>query len=109
MPPIVMPEGSGCPPYPLPTAPPIIAPWPGIPPSSLPSSAAAKASPPPPPPRYSVAPTSAKTFEVDTGSYPRGQDGLQQLLVASQDVTGWRGPYLMSDIPLDPWGHVGPW
>jgi general secretion pathway protein G len=49
--------------------------------------------------------TALNAFEVDTGSYPRGQDGLQQLLVAPTDVTGWRGPYLMSDIPLDPWGR----
>jgi len=49
--------------------------------------------------------TALNAFEVDTGSYPRGQDGLQQLLVAPPDITGWRGPYLMSDIPLDPWGH----
>lgn len=45
-------------------------------------------------------------FEVDTGSYPRGADGLQQLLVAPVDVAGWRGPYLKSDVPLDPWGHA---
>ena len=49
--------------------------------------------------------TALNAFEVDTGSYPRGADGLQQLLVAPADVTGWRGPYLMSDIPMDPWGH----
>ena len=50
--------------------------------------------------------TALNAFEVDTGSYPRGEDGLRQLLVAPADVTGWRGPYLMSDIPLDPWGHA---
>lgn len=50
--------------------------------------------------------TALNAFEVDTGSYPRGADGLQQLLVAPPDITGWRGPYLMSDIPLDPWGHA---
>ena len=50
--------------------------------------------------------TALDAFEVDTGSYPRGQDGLQQLLVAPADITGWRGPYLKSDIPLDPWGHA---
>jgi general secretion pathway protein G len=49
--------------------------------------------------------TALDSFEVDTGSYPRGQDGLQQLIVQPPDVTGWRGPYLKSDIPLDPWGH----
>lgn len=50
--------------------------------------------------------TALDAFEVDTGSYPRGQDGLQQLVVQPPDVTGWRGPYLKSDIPLDPWGHA---
>jgi general secretion pathway protein G len=50
--------------------------------------------------------TALDAFEVDTGSYPRGADGLSQLLVAPADVTGWRGPYLKSDIPLDPWGHA---
>ncbi len=49
--------------------------------------------------------TALDSFEVDTGSYPHGQDGLQQLIVQPADVTGWRGPYLKSDIPLDPWGH----
>jgi general secretion pathway protein G len=49
--------------------------------------------------------TALNAFEIDTGSYPRGQDGLRQLVVQPADVSGWRGPYLMSDIPLDPWGH----
>ncbi len=49
--------------------------------------------------------TALDAFEVDTGSYPRGQDGLSQLVSPPNDVTNWRGPYLKSDIPLDPWGH----
>jgi general secretion pathway protein G len=49
--------------------------------------------------------TALDAFEVDTGTYPRGQDGLQQLITAPSDVPNWRGPYLKSDIPLDPWGH----
>lgn len=49
--------------------------------------------------------TALDAFEVDTGSYPRGQDGLNQLLSAPPDVPNWRGPYLKSDIPLDPWTH----
>ncbi len=49
--------------------------------------------------------TALDAYEVDTGSYPRGQDGLNQLMVQPSDVTGWRGPYLKSDIPMDPWGH----
>ncbi len=50
--------------------------------------------------------TALDAFEVDTGSYPRGQDGLAQLVVQPSDVTNWRGPYLKSDIPLDPWGRA---
>ena len=49
--------------------------------------------------------TALDAFEVDTGNYPRGQDGLMQLVVAPADVQGWRGPYLNGEIPLDPWGH----
>jgi len=49
--------------------------------------------------------TALDAFEVDTGSYPRGQDGLNQLVVQPADVPNWRGPYLKSDIPLDPWGR----
>jgi general secretion pathway protein G len=49
--------------------------------------------------------TALDAFEVDTGSYPRGQDGLNQLVAQPGDVQNWRGPYLKSDIPLDPWGH----
>ena len=50
--------------------------------------------------------TALDAFEVDTGTYPRGQDGLAQLLSAPADVPNWRGPYLKSDIPLDPWGRA---
>jgi general secretion pathway protein G len=50
--------------------------------------------------------TALDAFEVDTGSYPRGQDGLNGLLSQPSDVTGWRGPYLKTDIPLDPWGRA---
>ena len=50
--------------------------------------------------------TALDAFEVDTGSYPRGQEGLNQLIVQPDDVTNWRGPYLKSDIPLDPWGRA---
>jgi general secretion pathway protein G len=49
--------------------------------------------------------TALAAYEVDTGSYPREQDGLRALVIQPSDVAGWRGPYLLSDIPLDPWGH----
>jgi general secretion pathway protein G len=49
--------------------------------------------------------TALGAYEVDTGSYPSGQDGLRALVVQPGDANGWRGPYLQSDIPLDPWGR----
>jgi general secretion pathway protein G len=49
--------------------------------------------------------TALDAFEVDTGNYPRGQDGLQQLVVAPSDAQNWRGPYLNGEIPMDPWNH----
>lgn len=49
--------------------------------------------------------TALDAFEVDTGAYPLGGGGLQGLVVAPGDVSGWRGPYLKSDIPSDPWGR----
>jgi general secretion pathway protein G len=53
--------------------------------------------------------TALDTFEIDTGSYPRGSDGLQQLTLPRTsppaDVTNYQGPYLGSDVPPDPWGQ----
>ena len=49
--------------------------------------------------------TALDAYEVDTGRYPSGGDGLMLLLVPPGDVSGWRGPYLKSEIPLDPWGN----
>lgn len=51
--------------------------------------------------------TALDAFEVDTGSYPKGSRGLNDLVQASGDVQNWRGPYLKSEtgIPKDPWGN----
>ena len=48
--------------------------------------------------------TALDAFEVDTGYYPKGRNGLADLLIQPRDVTGWHGPYLDS-IPKDPWGN----
>ncbi len=48
--------------------------------------------------------TALDTFEVDTGSYPKGANGLNELVSPSTGVQGWKGPYL-KEIPLDPWQH----
>ncbi len=47
--------------------------------------------------------TALDSFEIDTGSYPRGKSGLQDLVTTPREATGWKGPYMKSDIPLDPW------
>jgi general secretion pathway protein G len=50
--------------------------------------------------------TALDTFEVDNGYYPRGKNGLNDLLVMPRDAQNWHGPYLKIDvIPLDPWQH----
>ena len=49
--------------------------------------------------------TALGAYEVDTGGYPRSLAGLLALVVQPSDVAGWRGPYLESDVPLDPWQH----
>ena len=43
-------------------------------------------------------------FEVDTGKFPIGRNGLMDLIQQPRDVVGWHGPYLES-IPKDPWGN----
>jgi general secretion pathway protein G len=49
--------------------------------------------------------TALDAFEVDNGYYPKGRSGLQELVQQPRDAQNWRGPYLKSDIPLDPWGR----
>jgi general secretion pathway protein G len=49
--------------------------------------------------------TALDSYEVDMGSYPQGKNGLTSLLQQPREGTGWRGPYLQKEIPLDPWGH----
>lgn len=49
--------------------------------------------------------TALDAFEVDMGYYPKGKDGLEELVKQPRDSQNWRGPYLKSGIPLDPWGN----
>jgi general secretion pathway protein G len=44
------------------------------------------------------------SFEVDNGYYPKGRDGLMDLVQQPRDAQNWRGPYLES-IPKDPWNN----
>ncbi len=45
-------------------------------------------------------------FKLETGRYPTTQEGLQALVQAPPNVTGWNGPYLKKKtVPKDPWGN----
>jgi len=48
--------------------------------------------------------TALDAYEVDNGSYPKGKNGLNDLLTPPRDTRNWRGPYL-KDLHNDPWGN----
>jgi len=48
--------------------------------------------------------TSLDAFQVNTGRYPASDEGLQALVQAPSNVTGWEGPYIKA-VPMDPWAH----
>ena len=51
--------------------------------------------------------TALDAFEVDNGFYPKGKNGLMDLISKPGDLNNWRGPYLKIDaIPLDPWNNA---
>jgi general secretion pathway protein G len=50
--------------------------------------------------------TALDAYEVDLGSYPKGKNGLGDLVQQPRDADGWKGPYLKNEIPMDPWGHA---
>src|SRR5215467_5349009 len=45
--------------------------------------------------------TALDAFEVDNGYYPKGKNGLMDLVQQPRDATSWHGPYLET-IPADP-------
>ena len=51
--------------------------------------------------------TALDAFEVDNGYYPKGKNGLNDLVVQPKDAPNWHGPYMKQEtIPLDPWQHA---
>ena len=48
--------------------------------------------------------TALDAFEVDNGYYPKGRNGLIDLVRQPRDAQNWRGPYL-KDVPKDPWNN----
>jgi len=45
-----------------------------------------------------------QAFRIDTGHFPTTTQGLRSLVTQPSGENRWRGPYLQSDVPLDPWG-----
>ncbi len=50
--------------------------------------------------------TSLELFKLDTGRYPKTQDGLAALVSKTGNHRNWNGPYLKgAKLPSDPWGN----
>jgi general secretion pathway protein G len=49
--------------------------------------------------------TALDAFEIDTGRFPTGQEGLDALSLEPPGLQGWQGPYIKRGVPNDPWGH----
>ena len=51
--------------------------------------------------------TALDSFEVDNGYYPKGKNGLLDLVQQPRNALSWHGPYLKGgNVPVDPWGNV---
>lgn len=48
--------------------------------------------------------TALKLYELDNGSFPSTEDGLNALLSKPASASNWNGPYLERK-PLDPWSR----
>ena len=48
--------------------------------------------------------TALKLYELDNGSFPSTDEGLNALLSKPSSASNWNGPYLERK-PLDPWGR----
>jgi general secretion pathway protein G len=48
--------------------------------------------------------TALKLYELDNGSFPSSDEGLNALLSKSGSAINWNGPYL-ERRPIDPWGR----
>jgi len=44
-------------------------------------------------------------YKLDVGRFPSTGEGLVALVAKPAGSTGWNGPYLKSDVPLDPWNR----
>ncbi len=49
--------------------------------------------------------TALDTFRLDVGRYPSTQEGLGSLNARPSSTDRWDGPYLKTQVPLDPWSR----
>jgi general secretion pathway protein G len=45
-------------------------------------------------------------FRLDTGHFPKAEEGLAALITRPANEPKWDGPYLTKNVPLDPWGNA---
>jgi general secretion pathway protein G len=48
---------------------------------------------------------SLEMYKLDVGRFPSTEEGLAALVSKPASASGWNGPYLKSDVPLDPWNR----
>ena len=45
-----------------------------------------------------------EAYRIDVGHLPTSEQGLAALQAQPPGEQNWQGPYLMKEVPLDPWG-----
>lgn len=46
-----------------------------------------------------------QAYRMDTGRFPSTSQGLRALVAMPSEEPKWRGPYMQSEVPPDPWGN----
>ena len=49
--------------------------------------------------------TALGSYKLEVGTFPSTDEGLQALRVKPLSASRWDGPYLVKEVPLDPWGN----
>ena len=47
-----------------------------------------------------------QAYRIDMGRFPLDGEGLASLVTVPGNEARWRGPYLKSGVPVDPWGSA---
>lgn len=49
--------------------------------------------------------TALREYREDTGRFPNEREGLRVLETREAGEQKWRGPYVLPELPKDPWGR----